>query len=738
MGATRPSHVVRFGNFDFDVETGDLWNNGRRTRLQEQPRQVLLMLLAHPGELVTRDALRTALWPDDTFVDFDAGVNVVVNKIRHVLRDSAASPRFIETIPRRGYRFIAPVASAPVRDDARPDPPDPGDAIGGDSARRLFGLARGSALSTDTAVSWRGLLLASAIVAALAIPALMYLWREESSGPPAPPPVASSSERTVPAASSNGVAVAPLENQTADASLQWLGQMAAERIIGVVANVSGTHVVPRPGPIATGAASASAPLVADSSVSLLVTGTYFVREDRLEFQARIHDAASGRLLHATTPVTGPLSQPAAGLQLLEQKVAGAIAIHFDDFFGGLHAVSHPPTLDAYREYRAGLETFWSDYPRALAHFARALETDPEFVPALMVRNMAQANLNESRNVDANQARLERLWARASPAERLWIEHSRAVREGRRLQALRLLEDMERLVPASLFVNHNLVQASLGANRPAAAVRAYDKRRFDERTLRHSIGTLRQEAVMAALHLLGQHERELRQAKMAQAFAPGDMHQLEVEARALVGLGRAADISRVIDRSLSMTLLAGPPHPAAEVMEGAARELRAHGYRDESLKVAARAVDWYRSRPRNHTAARAHRDGLARALYLAERWEEADVLFSALAAEHPDAVDYVVSLGCIAARRNDSARALRISDDLTRIRETRIGWAPVGALATFGRSRIAALLHDRQRAVDLLRDALARGLPYGIALHDEPDHASLRDYGPYLELTRPLD
>ena len=730
------SRIIRFGGFELDAETGELWNNGRRTRLQEQPRQVLLMLLAHPGELVTRDALRTALWPDDTFVDFDAGVNVVVNKIRHVLRDSAASPRFIETIPRRGYRFIAPVASSPVRDDARQDLPDPGDAIGRNSERPLFGLARGSALSTGTAVSRRGLLLASAIVAVLAIPVLIYVWREESSGPPARPPVASSSEWTVPAARSNGVAVAPLENQTADASLQWLGQMAAERIIGVVANVSGSHVVPRL--IAIGATSASAALVADSSVSLLVTGTYFVREDRLEFQARIHDAATGRLLHATTPITGPLSEPAAGLQLLEQKVAGAIAIHFDDFFGGLDAVSHPPTLNAYREYRAGLETFWSDYPRALAHFARALETDPEFVPALMVRNIAQANLAQSRDVDANQARLERLWVRASPAERLWIEHSRAVREGRRLQALRLLEDMERLVPASLFVNNNLVQASLAANRPAAAVRAYDKRRFDERTFRHSIGTLRQEAVMAALHLLGQHERELRQAKMAQAFAPGDMHQLEAEARALVGLGRAADVSRVIDRSLSMTLPAGPPHPPVEVIEGAARELRAHGYRDESLKVAARAVDWYRSRPRDNAATRAHREGLARALYLAERWEEADVLFSALAAEYPDAVDYIVSLGCIAARRNDSARALRISDDLTRIRETRIGWAPVGAVATFGRSRIAALLHDRQGAVDLLRDALARGLPYGIALHDEADHASLRDYGPYLELTRPLD
>ena len=107
--------IVRFGVFEFEVETGDLWKAGHRIRLQEQPRQVLLMLLARPGELVTREEVRAALWPDDTFVDFDAGLNVVVNRIRHVLNDSASSPRYIETLPRRGYRFIAPVESVAPR-----------------------------------------------------------------------------------------------------------------------------------------------------------------------------------------------------------------------------------------------------------------------------------------------------------------------------------------------------------------------------------------------------------------------------------------------------------------------------------------------------------------------------------------------------------------------------------------------------------------------------------------------
>jgi len=110
-----PSHIVLFGLFEFDVETGELWTRGHHVRLQEQAQQVLRMLVSRPGEVITREAFRSALWPDETFVDFEAGLNVVVNRIRHVLGDSAASPRFIETVPRRGYRFIAPVTAAPAR-----------------------------------------------------------------------------------------------------------------------------------------------------------------------------------------------------------------------------------------------------------------------------------------------------------------------------------------------------------------------------------------------------------------------------------------------------------------------------------------------------------------------------------------------------------------------------------------------------------------------------------------------
>jgi DNA-binding winged helix-turn-helix (wHTH) protein/TolB-like protein len=100
---------VRFGDVEAHLATGELYRNGRMMRLQEQPRQVLAALLETPGEVVTRDALRDRLWKSNTFVDFEHGLNTAIKKLRQALGDSADSPRFVETLARRGYRFIAPV-----------------------------------------------------------------------------------------------------------------------------------------------------------------------------------------------------------------------------------------------------------------------------------------------------------------------------------------------------------------------------------------------------------------------------------------------------------------------------------------------------------------------------------------------------------------------------------------------------------------------------------------------------
>lgn len=101
--------LFRFGIFEADQHTGELRKQGRRVPLQGQPFDILIMLLEQPGQLISRTQIRERLWPEGTFVDFDHSLNTAVNKIRDVLGDSASSPRFIETLARRGYRFIAPV-----------------------------------------------------------------------------------------------------------------------------------------------------------------------------------------------------------------------------------------------------------------------------------------------------------------------------------------------------------------------------------------------------------------------------------------------------------------------------------------------------------------------------------------------------------------------------------------------------------------------------------------------------
>src|SRR5579859_541563 len=122
---------LRFGVFELDLRAGELRKHGLRVRLQEQPFQVLATLLQHPGEVVTREELQKKLWPADTFVDFDHGLNKTINKIREALGDSAESPRFVETVSRRGYRFLAEVkvADAPVRGPELTNQPQPGGEV---------------------------------------------------------------------------------------------------------------------------------------------------------------------------------------------------------------------------------------------------------------------------------------------------------------------------------------------------------------------------------------------------------------------------------------------------------------------------------------------------------------------------------------------------------------------------------------------------------------------------------
>jgi DNA-binding winged helix-turn-helix (wHTH) protein len=109
LEASPQSRTLRFGPYEADLSTGELRRDGSKISLQDKPFQILALLLQHSGELVTREELRTRLWPADTFVDFENGLNTAVKKLRHALDDSAEEPRYVETLPKRGYRFLGPI-----------------------------------------------------------------------------------------------------------------------------------------------------------------------------------------------------------------------------------------------------------------------------------------------------------------------------------------------------------------------------------------------------------------------------------------------------------------------------------------------------------------------------------------------------------------------------------------------------------------------------------------------------
>jgi TolB-like protein/Tfp pilus assembly protein PilF len=146
MSVSSPQ-LIRFGFFEVDTRSGELRRQGSKVNLQEQPFRALVLLLERPGEVVTREELNKRLWPENTFVDFERGLNKAINKLRAALRDNAEKPCFIETLPQHGYRFIAPVENfAPVRDRVRPQhPPNidslavlPLENLSGDPAQEYF------------------------------------------------------------------------------------------------------------------------------------------------------------------------------------------------------------------------------------------------------------------------------------------------------------------------------------------------------------------------------------------------------------------------------------------------------------------------------------------------------------------------------------------------------------------------------------------------------------------------
>ncbi len=212
------SPAVRFGAYEADPRTGELRKHGIRIKLQDQPFAILMMLLERPGELVTREQIQQKLWPADTFVDFDHSLNTAIRRLRDALNDSADAPRFIETLPRRGYRFLSPVE--PI---STPSPPG-STAVSEAAGPVLAGAAVANAPTHGVTQHWFwvGAAVAAAVAGIVAIS--WAVW---------------------PRPAIDSVAVLPLLNVSQDPALDYLSDGIAESITSSLSEVSSLKVAPR-------------------------------------------------------------------------------------------------------------------------------------------------------------------------------------------------------------------------------------------------------------------------------------------------------------------------------------------------------------------------------------------------------------------------------------------------------------------------------------------------------------
>jgi TolB-like protein/DNA-binding winged helix-turn-helix (wHTH) protein/Tfp pilus assembly protein PilF len=254
------SRRIAFGAYEADLQSGELRKHGIRVRLQAQPFQVLAILLDRPGQLVTREEICQKLWSENTFVDFDQSLGTAINKIREVLNDSAAEPRFVETLPRRGYRFIAPVTAVePVRTTQK---------------RRLFYALAG--------VSVAVVLLVVALIAAN-----FHGWREGLlSRLTTQPPVRS-------------IAVLPLLNLSSDPDQQFFADGVTDELITSLAQISSLRVISHTSAMAyLGTHKPAAEIARELGVDALVEGSVVRSGSKVRITAQLIHAASDRHLWA--------------------------------------------------------------------------------------------------------------------------------------------------------------------------------------------------------------------------------------------------------------------------------------------------------------------------------------------------------------------------------------------------------------------------------------------------------
>jgi TolB-like protein/DNA-binding winged helix-turn-helix (wHTH) protein/Flp pilus assembly protein TadD len=357
---------LRFGVFELDLRAGELRKHGLRIRIQEQPFQVLALMLEHPGEVVTREELQKKLWPADTFVDFDHGLNKAISKIREALSDSVESPRFVETVARRGYRFLADVKvvdTAPTRSAELATLPHPVAEVGdrGDLAGK-----RAMPKRFLSSLAWK----ISAFVLLLLVVSLSA-WKLHSLNRPS--------------LVIRSLAVLPLESLSNDASQDYFADGMTDELISNLGQISALRVISRTSVMVYKHARKPLPQIArELNVDAVVEGTVLRSGDRVRITAQLIDASSDKHLWSQS-YEGELRDTLALQNQVARAIADQIRISVNPQEQAALKNVKVVNPQAYESFLKG-RYFWNKRTAdglkvALAYFNQATDEDPKYAQA---------------------------------------------------------------------------------------------------------------------------------------------------------------------------------------------------------------------------------------------------------------------------------------------------------------------------------------------------------------------
>jgi tetratricopeptide (TPR) repeat protein len=514
------------------------------------------------------------------------------------------------------------------------------------------------------------------------------------------------------------VLVAAFENRTEDPARDPIGQQIAEHIVEGITKMEMLEVVPTVG--VTGDPG-------DAQADYLVSGSYGMQGERLEFHAEVGDAERNRAIYVIRAAAGSTEEEARAMEHVRSRVMGGLAMEVQPPSYGYDR-TRPPLYEAYKEQILG-RSAWGrgNIAEAIGHYERAAEIDSTFLPPLIALTFPFAGPARADSLVQSLLARRDEW---SLTENLWIDYRAADLGGDLRVMMRCLRELIVTDPGHPGIRSEAMHTAISLGRPREAAEHFEALDYDR--LAAEFGPLAKAEFVywgvQAYHLLGEDDHALELVLEAIGESPEDGGLRRMRIASLAALGRRKDLAAAIDEWFQIATQVGM-YDAAYAMHHVIGELRTHGYPEEASELAHRIVQWYEGQDADELSVRGRK---AIALYCAEEWEGAATLLEQLALELPDNATIRGTLAAVAARQGNQEEALRILGELPDGGEP---WA--AAAKTFWQARIAALLDERERSVELLKAAIAEGaLAVPAQAHYHMDFELLRDYPPFQEFVRP--